>query len=441
MASLDTLVVSTALPAVRADLHASTPDLQWVLNAYTLPFAAFLLTAASLGDRLGRRRLFLAGIALFTVASAACALSTTAWQLNEARAVQGLGGAAIVPLSLTLLSHSVPEKARTLAVGIWGGIYGLGVALGPLVGGAVVDHLHWHYIFWLNVPIGAVAVVVVAVVLPESRGESRRLDPWGVLLSASGLLLTIWGVVSGPDAGWTAPRVLAELIGGGLLLVGFVVWQGRNRTPMLPLFLFKSREFSLANAVTLTFNAGLAVAIFLQTQFFQVAQGYSPLEAGVRSLPWTAMPIVVAPLAGHFGDRIGPRKLIAAGQVLFALALVLFAWNSRTDAAYLNLVGPELIAGIGTSLTIAPISSLALASVPAQGRGIAAGVNNTIRQAGIAAGVAVAASIFSTFGSYASPQSFVDGAKPGIYIGGLIVAAGSLAAILLPGAKARDSAA
>jgi MFS family permease len=219
------------------------------------------------------------------------------------------------------------------------------------------------------------------------------------------------------------------------LLVGFVASQAFSRTPMLPLFLFRSRGFSLVNVVTLTFNAGLAAAIFLQTQFFQVAQGYSPLGAGLRSLPWTAMPIVVAPLAGHFGDRIGPRRLIAVGQVLFAVALLLFAVDSRTDIAYSSLVVPEVIAGIGTALTLAPISSLALASVPPPGRGIAAGVNNTIRQAGIAGGVAVAASIFSTFGSYASPQSFVDGEKPGVFVGGLIVVVGALTAFLLPGAK------
>src|SRR4051794_18169682 len=228
MVTLDNLVVTTALPVIRTELGASLTDLQWFVNAYTLPFAAFLLTAAALGDRIGRRRMFIAGIVVFTLASAAAALASEPWQLTAARAVQGLGGAAVAPLSLTLLSAAVPDRMRSAAIGIWGGISGLGVAVGPVVGGAVVEGINWHWIFWLNVPVGVVAVILARTVLTESRGGARRLDPLGLVLSATGMLLVIWGVVDGPDHGWTSGRVLAMLITGGLLLAAFLAWQARN---------------------------------------------------------------------------------------------------------------------------------------------------------------------------------------------------------------------
>src|SRR3954468_10143433 len=208
MVTLDNLVVSTALPVIRNDLHASLTDLQWFVNAYTLPFAAFLLTAAALGDRIGRRRMFIAGIVVFTLASAAAALASEPWQLTAARAVQGLGGAAVAPLSLTLLSAAVPDRMRSAAIGIWGGISGLGVAVGPVVGGAVVEGINWNWIFWLNVPVGVIAVVLAATVLRESRGGAPRLDPLGLVLAAAGMLSLVWGVVDGPDDGWSSAGVL-----------------------------------------------------------------------------------------------------------------------------------------------------------------------------------------------------------------------------------------
>ena len=431
MVTLDNLVVSTALPVIRTDLNASIADLQWFVNAYTLPFAAFLLTAAALGDRIGRRRMFLAGLTVFTLASAAAALALEPWQLTAARAVQGLGGAAVAPLSLTLLAQAVPDRLRTAAVGIWGGISGLGVAIGPVVGGAVVNGMDWHWIFWLNVPVGVAAVILAATVLGESRGGARRLDPLGLVLSAAGLLLVVWGVVDGPDHGWSSARTLSMLVGGGVLLVAFFAWQARNRTPMLPLSLFRSRGFSVVNAVTLTFTVGTFGAVFLLSQFFQVVQGLSPLDAGLRTLPWTAAPMVVAPLAGLFGDRIGQRNLIFAGQVLLAAALGWTAWTSTADVAYSDLVVAFVLAGVGMGLTFAPISTMALGSVTERERGVASGANNTIREAGVAAGVATLASIFSSFGGYASGQTFVDGLRPAVLVGAAIVAAGAIIALFL----------
>ena len=432
MAALDNLVVSTALPVIRADLGASISDLQWFVNAYTLPFAAFLLTAAALGDRLGRRRMYLTGITVFTLASAAAALATEPWQLTAARAVQGLGGAMTAPLSLTLLAAAVPDRLRNTAVGIWGGITGLGVAVGPVVGGAVVDGLTWHWIFWINVPIGVVAVILAGIALDESRGGGRRLDPLGLLLSSSGMLLLIWGVVDGPDRGWTTGRVPLMLTAGAALIAGFLFWQARNRTPMLPPALFRSRAFSLVNVVTLTFSAGAFGSVFLLAQFFQVVQGLSPLEAGLRTLPWTAAPMLVAPLAGIFGPRIGLRATIVTGQAFLAAGLLWIGLVTAPDTAYSSLVGAFVLAGIGMGLTIVPISTLTLASVPAQQRGMASGANNTIREFGVAAGVAALSSIFSTYGGFASDRDFVDGAVPAILTGAAILAAGALVATLLP---------
>lgn len=432
MVTLDNLVVSTALPVIRDDLGASLADLQWFVNAYTLPFAAFLLTAAALGDRIGRRRMFIAGLIVFTLASAAAALATEAWQLTAARAVQGLGGAAVAPLALTLLAEAVPDRLRTAAVGIWGGISGLGVAVGPVVGGAVVEGLDWHWIFWLNVPIGVIAVVLAVTVLGESRGGARRLDPLGLLLSAAGMLLVIWGIVDGPDRGWSSARVLTMLIGGAILLAAFLAWQTRNPSPMLPLRLFRSQGFSLVNAVTLTFSAGAFGSVFLLAQFFQVVQGLSPLDAGLRTLPWTAAPMIVAPLAGLFGDRIGQRTLIFTGQLFLAAGILWIGLATSTDVSYGNLVVAFLLAGIGMGLTFAPISTVALASVSDQDRGVASGVNNTIREAGVAAGVAVLASIFSSHGGYETLQSFVDGLRPAVIVGALIVATGAVLALRLP---------
>jgi EmrB/QacA subfamily drug resistance transporter len=432
MVTLDNLVVSTALPVIRTDLHASLTNLQWFVNAYTLPFAAFLLTASAIGDRIGRRRLFLAGLVVFTLASLAAGLATESWQLTAARAVQGLGGAAIAPLALTLLAQAVPENRRTAAVGIWGGISGLGVAVGPVVGGAVVQGLDWHWIFWLNVPVGVVAVVLAAVVLDESRGGARRLDPLGLTLSSAGMLLTIWGVVDGPGHGWGSTRVLSMLIGGGVLLAGFLAWQWRNPAPMLPLSLFRSRGFSLVNIVTLTFSAGTFGAVFLLAQFFQMVQGLSPLDSGLRTLPWTAAPMIVAPLAGLFGDRIGQRNLIVAGQVLLAGAIGWIGLVVQTDVSYPRMIGAFVMAGVGMGLTFAPISTMALNSVSAPERGVASGTSNTVRELGVAAGVASLASVFSSYGSFATHQSFVDGLRPAVLVGAAVVAVGAVVALWLP---------
>ncbi|HEU4945969.1 MAG TPA: MFS transporter [Kribbella sp.] len=435
MVTLDNLVVTNALPMIKTEIGATLTDLQWFVNAYTLSFATLLLTASAIGDRLGRRRVFLAGISLFTLASAACALATEPWMLTAARAVQGVGAAAVMPLSLTLLAATVPARMRSAAIGIWGGISGLGVAVGPVVGGAVVDGLDWQWIFWLNVPIGLVAVPLAARVLAESHGGSTRFDPLGLVLSAAGVLSVVWGVVHGADDGWTSPGVLGTLVGGVVLLAAFVAWERRTTAPMLPLRLFASRAFSVVNVTAFTFSVGVFGSVFLLAQFFQVVQGYSPLQSGIRTLPWTMAPMVVAPLAGLIVDRVGARALIVTGQVFLAAALAWMALVTTAEVEYSSYVAPFLLAGIGMGLTFAPAATVVMASASPADQGVASGTNNTIREVGVAMGVAVLASVFASYGSYETPSSYVAGLVPAVKAGAVIVAVGAVAALLLPARK------
>ncbi|MFE9327048.1 MFS transporter [Nocardia sp. NPDC052278] len=432
MVTLDNLVVTNALPVIRTELGASLADLQWFVNAYTLAFASLLLTATSIGDRLGRRRVFLAGIAIFTAASAACALATEPWMLIAARAIQGFGAAAVMPLSLTLLSSAVPEKMRSAAIGIWGGISGLGVALGPLIGGAVVEGLSWQWIFWVNVPIGVLVLPFAARVLTESHGRAKRLDPLGLVLSAGGVLAVVWGVIHGADDGWTSTGVLTALIGGALLLGLLIAWELRTPDPMLPLRLFRSRAFRVSNTTVFTFSVGVFGSIFLLAQYFQVVQGFGPLQSGIRTMPWTMAPMVVAPLAGLIVDRVGARNLLTAGQALLAVALAWMAAVASVDASYVAFVGPFLLGGIGMGLTFAPGATVVMASASPEDRAMASGTNSTIREVGVAMGVAVLASVFASHGSYTDPQSFVDGLIPAVWVGAAIVAVGAVLSRLLP---------
>src|SRR3954447_122828 len=302
MVTLDNLVVTTALPVVRKDLHASIEGLEWTVNAYTLTFAVLLLTGSALGDRFGRRRLFVVGLGIFTLASAAAALAPSIDALVAARALQGVGGAIVTPLTLTILSAAVPAERRGLALGAWGGISGLAVAIGPLVGGAVVEGISWQWIFWLNVPIGLALIPLARLRLQESRGPNDALDLPGVGLASVGLFGIVWGLVRGNQVGWGSAEIVFALVAGTILLALFVLWELRAEEPMLPLRFFRNRTFTAANVASLLMFFGMFGSIFLLAQFFQTVQGYSPLQAGLRILPWTAMPIFVAPIAGALSD-------------------------------------------------------------------------------------------------------------------------------------------
>src|SRR5438874_7385471 len=340
MATLDNLVVTTALPVIRKDLHATVESLEWTVNAYTLTFAVLLLTGAALGDRFGRRRMLAVGLGIFTTASAAAALAPTAGALIAARAAQGVGGAMIMPLTLTILSAGVPAAKRGAFIGAWSGIAGLAVALGPLVGGAVVSGISWHWIFWLNVPIGVVLAPLALARLEETRGVDSSLDLPGLALASSGLLGIVWGLVRGNEHGWTSLGIVGPIAGGLALVAAFVAWELRTESPMLPMSFFRDRTFALTNVASLLMFFGMFGSIFLLSQFFQTVQGYSPLQSGLRILPWTAMPMIVAPIAAALSDRIGGHKLMGAGLALQAVGLAWIAAVSTPTLPYADLVAP-----------------------------------------------------------------------------------------------------
>jgi len=431
MVTLDNLVVTTALPVIRKDLGASLADLEWTVNAYTLTFAVLLLTGAALGDRFGRRRLFTIGMTVFTLGSIGAALAPSVEALVAFRALQGLGGAIVTPLTLTLLSAAVPAEKRGLALGAWGGIGGLAVAIGPLVGGAVVEGISWQWIFWLNVPIGVLLVPLAARRLSKSTGPSNRLDLPGVGLASAGLFGIVWGLVRGNQVGWGSPEIVGALLAGAALLAAFVAWELRATAPMLPMRFFRNRTFTLTNVSSLLMFFGMFGSIFLLAQFFQTVQGYSPLQAGLRILPWTAMPIFVAPIAGALSDRIGGHRIMAVGLTLQAIGLGWIAAISTPTVPYADLVAPFVLSGIGMALFFAPVANVVLGAVRPEEEGQASGANNAIRELGGVFGVAVLSTIFASYGGYGTGQSFVDGSKPAIWIGAAIVAVGALAAFAI----------
>jgi EmrB/QacA subfamily drug resistance transporter len=441
MVTLDNLVVTTALPRIRIDLGASISGLEWVVNAYTLSFAVLLLTGAALGDRFGRRRIMAIGLSVFTGASALAALSPSAGMLIAARAIQGAGAAMVLPLTLTILSEAFPAGRRGLALGIWSGVSGLGVALGPVVGGAVVSGISWQWIFWLNVPIGLVVIPLALARLTESRGANRALDLRGVALASGGLLGVVYALVRGNALGWTSTTVLGSALAGALMLGGFVAWERRASTPMLPMRFFRSRAFSATNGVSLAMYFGMFGAIFLLAQFFQTAQGYTPLQAGLRTLPWTAMPMFVAPIAGLLSDRIGGRPLMFTGLALQATALGWLATELSATLSYDRMIVPFMMAGAGMALVFAPAANAVLGSVREHEAGQASGATNAIREVGGVMGVSVLASVFSGAGGYATPSTFVSGLIPAVAVAAAVLGLGAIVALAIPALRRTSVAA
>jgi EmrB/QacA subfamily drug resistance transporter len=445
MVSLDNLVVTFALPQIRTDLGAGLEGLEWTVNAYTLPFAVFMLIGAVVGDRFGRRRVLVAGLAVFTAGSAIAALAPSIGVLIAARAVQGTGAAIVMPLSLTVLSAAVPPERRGAALGVWGAVSGLAVAVGPLVGGAITSGAAWQWIFWLNVPIGLVAIPAALRRLAESHGASTRLDVPGLTLAAAGLFGVTLGLVRGASHGWASGSVLASLLLGVVGVVAFVGWElrteARGGQPMLPMSLFRGRAFAAANGTALLFSFGMFGSVFLLSQALQNVFGYSPLEAGLRTLPWTAMPLLVAPLAGPLSDRIGGRPLLVSGLVLQATGIAWIALTLTTTTSYAELVPAFGLAGVGMALFFVPIATVALGSVAPERQGLASGANNAVRELGGVLGVAVLSSVFASHGGYGSPQRFVDGTVPALWVGAVGLGVGALAGLLIPRRRAAAAAA
>jgi EmrB/QacA subfamily drug resistance transporter len=432
MVVLDNLVVNVALPSIHRDLGASIQSLEWTVNAYVLTYAVFLLTGAALGDRLGRRRMFLTGIALFTVSSAAAALAPTIGLLIAARATQGVGAAITTPLTLTLLADAFPPNQRGIALGVWSGISGIAVALGPLVGGAVVQAASWHWIFWLNVPIGIVLVPLAAARLVESRGPTRRLDLRGLLLASTGLFGIVYGLVRSQSLGWSAPEVLVGLGAGTLLAVLFVAYELRTPEPMLPMRFFANRGFAVTNVVSLAMYFGMFGSIFFLSQFLQNVLHNSPLQAGLKLLVWTGATMVVAPLAGVFSERYGSRTFMAAGLGLQALALGWLASLAGVGTTYASMIAPFALAGAGMALVFAPSANAVLSAVRTDEAGQASGAANAIRELGGVIGIAVLATVFTSHGNYLSSHAFVSGLVPAMWVGVAVLAAGAVLPLALP---------
>src|SRR6201996_1553038 len=432
MVVLDNLVVSVALPSIHRDLGASIQSLEWTVNAYTLSYAVLLLTGAALGDRFGRKRMFMSGIALFTVSSAAAALAPSIGLLIVARATQGAGAAIATPLTLTLLAAAFPPDRRGVALGVWSGVSGIAVALGPLVGGAMVQAASRHWIFWLNVPIGAVLVPLAGMRLVESHGPAKSLDLPGLALGSAGLFGIVFGLIRSQSLGWGATQVVVSLAAGVALLVGFVIQERRARSPMLPLEFFARRGFAVTNVVSLAMYFGMFGSIFFLSQFLQNVLGNSPLEAGVKLLVWTGATMVVAPLSGYFSERYGSRLFMAAGLALQAIALGWLAAIAGVHQSYLSMIGPFVLGGSGMALVFAPSANAVLASVRTDQAGQASGATNAIRELGGVLGVSVLATVFASHGGYGSPQAFVNGLVPALWIGTAVLAVGALIPLVLP---------
>jgi EmrB/QacA subfamily drug resistance transporter len=439
MATLDNLVMTSALPVISRNLQPNVEQLQWFVNAYTIVFATLMIPAATLGDRLGRRRTFVIGIVVFALGSIGSALSSTPAELIASRALQGVGGAAILPLSLALLAGAVPASRRAMAIGVWGGVSGLGVALGPVIGGAVVDGLSWEAIFWLNVPVALVAVPLALRALPESARTSTHLDVIGLALSATGVLLGVWAIVGANERGWGSATTIGMLTLTVALIAAFVLRQRRTDHPLVPLRLFGARSFSVSNAASFAFSLGMFGAVFLLTQYLQIGGGYSPFAAGVRTLPWTAAPMLVAPVAGMLAPRFGVRPFVAGGLALQTVALGWLALLIGPTVDYPSFVPAFVLAGIGMGLTFAPVATAVLADLPDADHATASSVNATIREVGVALGVAVLTAVFLAAGGAFDPGAFADGLTPALWVGTAIVGLGAIASLLMPRTTGREA--
>lgn len=440
MVVLDSLVVVTALPRMQQDLHAGLAALQWTVNSYGIAFAAGIITAAALGDRFGRRRVFTLGLALFTMSSAACALAPDAAALIVARTVQGLGAAVVLPLSLTILTTAFPPQRRGLIVGIYGGLAGLAVAAGPLVGGAVTESLDWHWIFWLNVPIGLLAATLGMRLLPESHGAPQRLDLSGVVLVTGGVVALVWSLARANDVGWSSPQTVGTLLAGCALLLAFVWWQRRAHAPLVPMGLFRSQAFAAGTVTTFLMSGATFAAAFLITQEFQFARGYSPISTGLRLLPFFATPMVISPLAGAISDRIGRRPIIVTGLALQALGFAWVAARGSLRTSWVELAVALLVAGVGISMALPTVPTAVLNAVPTTHLGKASGINYMAQRFGTVFAIAIGSAVFSAHGHLGNPAAVTAGFRPALWSTVVFAALAAAAALAIPAPAHRTTA-
>jgi len=441
MCALDTLVVSTALTTVRLDLGGGVEALEWTVNAYNLTLAVLLVPAAALGDRFGRRRIFTAGLVVFTVASAACALAPDVGTLVAARAVQGVGAAAVTALALTLVGAAYPPEQRGRALGVLEGVTGLAVLAGPGLGGVVTDVVGWEFVFWLNVPIGLVVVPLVLAIVPESRGADARLDTPGVVLLAGGALGLVWALTRGNVVGWASHEVLVSLGGAAVLAVAFVLRQRRASEPLLPGRLLRAPGFVAGNLATVGLFVSVFGGVFFYSQLLAVGLGFSPLEAGLGLMAWTSALVVLGPVGGMLADRIGNRPPLVIGLVLTALGTAWIAWAAGSpDLSYLDLVPGFLVSSVGGSLAMPAAANAVLGGLGPADVGKAAGVNSTLRELGGVLGLAVLVAVFAPVGGYADAADFLAGFVPAMVVCAGLTAAGAVAGAWVPGRRAPELA-
>jgi len=433
MIMLDNTIVNVALPSIERDLHMSISSLEWVVTAYALTFAALLITGGKLGDYYGRRKMFTLGLAVFTLASLACGFAPNPGFLIAMRAVQGVGSALMNPATLSIITATFEPRERGRAIGIWAGVSAMALAIGPLLGGLIVDNLNWNWIFFVNVPVGVVGIVVSQLVIRESRDTSHEqsIDIPGLVTSGLGLLALCYALIEGNKHGWASAEIVGLFAASVVLIAAFVVLEMRQRLPMLDLSLFRIASFSGANTVALLVSLGMFGVFFYVSLYVQNILGYSPTKAGATFLPMTLLIIFIAPLAGNFSDKIGSRWLMGAGMTLLGLSLLLYL-RVGVHSSYVSLLPQLLLGGVGMALTMSPMTSAAMASVPIDKAGVGSGVLNSFRQVGGSLGIALMGAILASYLAPGdrNPQDFVNGLHAALTVSAVIVFAGAAVAVL-----------
>jgi EmrB/QacA subfamily drug resistance transporter len=427
--------VNVALPTIQRSLHLQISELEWVVTGYALTFGALMLTGGKLADLLGRRAVFVGGLVVFTLSSLACGLAGSASVLIAARVVQGVGAALMNPATLSIITVTFPPRERGTAIGIWAGVSALALAIGPLTGGLITEHVNWNWIFFINVPIGALAIVAALVLIPESRDTSaeQRPDIPGLASSALGLFALSYGLIEANRYGWTSTRILTAFAIAVISLALFVLFESRQRLPMLDLGLFRNVGFAGANTVMLLVGLAMFGIFFYVSLYVQQVLRYSPVQAGASFLPWTLLIILIAPIAGRFSDRFGPRPFVSVGMAILAGAMLVFS-RVGLGASYWQLLPGMLLGGLGMSIAMAPTTAAAMASVRPDKAGVGSAVLNSMRQVGGSLGIAIMGAIVASgiSSSLAAgdprPLAFVHGYHHAVEISALIALAGAVIA-------------
>jgi EmrB/QacA subfamily drug resistance transporter len=438
MIMLDNTVVNVALPTMQTELHVSTSELEWVVVSYALTFAALLITGGKLGDMYGRRRLFVIGLIIFTAASLACGLATSAGFLIGARAVQGVGAALMSPATLSIITATFPPKERGQAIGIWAGVSALALAIGPLVGGIITENINWNWIFFINVPVGVLGVVAAQIFIKESRDTSREqsLDLPGLITSALGLFALSYALIEGNDKGWMSTEIVLVLAAAVVLLVVFVLLELHQRLPMLDLSLFKIGSFSGANTVAMLVSMGMFGVFFFVSLYIQNILGYSATQAGAMFLPMTVLIIVIAPIAGRMSDRVGARWLMAGGMAIVGISLLLYQ-RATVSSTFWTLLPAMILGGVGMAMTMSPMTAVAMGSVPVDKAGVGSGVLNSFRQVGGSLGIGLMGAILAAYLHHdpkieplAAAQDYVNGMHAALAVSAAISFAAAIVAVV-----------